>query len=181
MNPMNYRWQQVPCGRSRFMQQINPLSSAHRSVRQADGGRALQRLAAVLSLLVLILSLGCAASSEVKDKGFTTERLLVAAGFKFKEAQTPEQFEQLKALPQEKLMRHEMEGEMLYLYASAKGCRCLYAGDEEAYSKFRTLHRDAKLNAKLRKGLWSQGDLWESGQDWGSYINDLDSGMIPGY
>lgn len=133
----------------------------------------------LFSLLAVGLSAGCA-SSPPKDKGFGTERMLVGAGFNFREAQTPAQFEKLKLLPQEKLIHNNFRGKMVYLYASAEGCRCLYSGDEEAYSRFQDLRRQAKLNAKMHKG-WSQGNLWSSGQDWSSYINDIDSGMIPGY
>ena len=148
--------------------------------RVSAGSRSpLFKCIVLFSLLAVVLSAGCA-SSPPKDKGFGIERMLVAAGFNFREAQTPEQFEKLKLLPQERLIKDDFKGKMVYLYASAEGCRCLYSGDEEAYSRFQNLRREAKLNAKMHKG-WAQGEVWRSGQDWTSYLNDLGSGMIPGY
>jgi hypothetical protein len=119
----------------------------------------------------------CAGTQE--DKSFTTEKLLVAAGFNYKEAQTQEHLVKLKKLPQERLFRHEIKGKPVYLYANAAGCKCLYAGDEAAYKRFRELHREARLNAQQHKGLLSQENLQGIGEDWAAYVDDLGSGMLP--
>ena len=130
-----------------------------------------------LSLLFLV---SCATSSK-EQKEFGTEKLLVAAGFTYKEVQTPEQLDKLKKLPQQRLIRHDRQEKLVYLYADAAGCQCLWAGDEKAYERFFNLHREAKLNTEMHKRDRSQGDLWSSGEDATSYVDDIDSGMIPGY
>lgn len=51
-----------------------------------------------------------------KKKAFEAEKLLVAAGFTYKVADTPEKLEQLKQLPQHKLIRYVLSGRTYYLY-----------------------------------------------------------------
>jgi hypothetical protein len=103
----------------------------------------------------------------------------VAAGFNFKEAQTPEQLAKLQKLPQEKLLRKEIKGKPVYLYAEAADCKCLYAGDEAAYNRFRTLRQEARLDAKQQEGILASDNLSGLDEGWTAYVDDLDSGMLP--
>lgn len=92
----------------------------------------------VWSILVLtclgLLPLGCAAKHA--QKAIQTERLLHAAGFQMKLADTPEKLEQVKALQQRKFFLHTHEGKPYYVYADATSCNCIYVGPPEAYQRY---------------------------------------------
>ena len=68
-----------------------------------------------------------------------TENTLAAAGFKVKLADTPEKLEHLATLPQRKLVSQEHEGNVYYVYADAKNCKCMYVGDETAHQQYQKL------------------------------------------
>jgi len=88
-------------------------------------------------LIAWILALaGCAAlqTSQTED----TEQLLSAAGFHLKLANTPEKQAHLRTLMQHKLVPHERNGKVIYIFADAANNR-LYVGDEPAYQKFQAL------------------------------------------
>jgi hypothetical protein len=87
-------------------------------------------IAAILGLL----SGGCAAKKA--QVAMNTERMLHAAGFQMKIADTPEKLDMLKGLAQRKILPHPRNGKMYYLYADAASCQCLYMGTAEAYQRF---------------------------------------------
>ena len=69
----------------------------------------------------------------------TTETALRDAGFEKKPADTPAELDHLKTLNQQKLIRHERNGMVYYVYADIDGCECMYIGDEEAYRQYRRI------------------------------------------
>ena len=54
-------------------------------------------------------------------------------------ADSPAKVDHLKALTQHKLVPHTNKGEARYIYADAKYCKCVYAGDEAAYQRYQKL------------------------------------------
>jgi hypothetical protein len=88
----------------------------------------------LFAALLCMVFVGCAAKRA--QQAMNTERMLHAAGFKMKIADTPEKLDMLKELPQRKITPYPREGEMLYLYADAASCNCLYMGTAEAYQRF---------------------------------------------
>lgn len=93
-------------------------------------------LACVMSLALL----SCAAIE--KDTVMDTERLLSASGFQMRMADTPQKLEKIKMMSQRKLIRHQDNGKTNYVYADATYCKCVYAGTEKAYNKFKELSAD---------------------------------------
>jgi hypothetical protein len=73
------------------------------------------------------------------------EKMLVAADFKFKTADTPQQMERMQALPQGRFIRHQAGGDVYYLYADVAGCKCVWRGDQAAYSRYKELARERKM------------------------------------
>jgi hypothetical protein len=109
-----------------------------------------------LPLLVLLYS-GCATLE--KDSVTDTERTLEAAGFQMKTANTPEQRAHLPTLTQHKLVKHEKDGEPVWIYADASYCNCLYAGDEKAFQEYSKLSiqeavAEANEDAAMDWGVW---------------------------
>ncbi len=90
--------------------------------------------ATVIATILGIGSGGCAAKNA--QTSMNTERMLHAAGFQVKIADTPEKLEMLKGLAQRKIVPYPNEGEMFYLYADAASCQCLYMGTADAYQRY---------------------------------------------
>lgn len=76
------------------------------------------------------------------------EKMLVAADFKYKTADTTQQKEHIGALPQEQFIRHQAGGQVYYLYADVAGCKCVWRGDAAAYSRYRELARERRVDYK---------------------------------
>jgi len=110
----------------------------------------------IITVLSIALA-GCAAMK--KSEATDTEQLLAAAGFKMKLADTPERLAHLKTLTQLKVVPHDRNGKMYYVYADAADCQCLYAGNQEAYQRYENLtvkQNIAQMNeaASMDWGMW---------------------------
>ena len=93
-----------------------------------------------LFAVVFIFALALVACATVeKDTTMDTERLLAASGFQMRLADTPQKLDKIKTMSQRKLIRHQRNGATHYIYADATGCKCLYAGTEKAYKRFKSL------------------------------------------
>jgi hypothetical protein len=94
-----------------------------------------------LILILLIALAGCATTSP-NQQAIATERVLAAAGFQIRPADSPEKLAHLKTLPQRKLFtRKDKEGKVHYIYGDAVYCECMYVGTEKTYEMFRELAR----------------------------------------
>jgi hypothetical protein len=71
-------------------------------------------------------------AQQTKD----TEQLLAAAGFKMKLADTPAKMAHLKTLTQHKIVAHQKDGAVYYIYADATNCQCFYWGQDQSYRNF---------------------------------------------
>lgn len=128
------------------------------------------RVRGALALLAAALITGCA--SMEADRARSTESLLAAAGFKVKLADTPEKLAHLKTLTQHKLVPHDKDGQVVYVYADATTCQCLYVGSEEAYQSYQRLALQKKIaddqrmaaemneDAAMNWGMWGPGPWW---------------------
>jgi hypothetical protein len=93
-----------------------------------------------LFLAAIVLSVtGCASTQA--DGTRATERLLTAAGFQVKAADTPEKATHLQQLTPGKIIRREQNGQVSYVYADRTWCNCLYTGTEQQYQEYRRLAR----------------------------------------
>ena len=108
---------------------------------------------------------------------FEAEKHLVAAGFNFKVAEDDEMLAKMAKLPQHQLIRHERNGQTIWIYPDVEGCKCLYAGDENAYNKMQELIKYEKKAARLHRGSGSDtGTRKQAAMD----VMDIDDGMLPG-
>jgi len=97
----------------------------------------------ILSVLVA-MGLGSALMGYAVATDAGEERLLTAAGFKKRPADTPEKLQHLEAMPQGKFFRQVKDGNIYYVYADAKGCRCLYLGQYDAWDRYYRLAQEAR-------------------------------------
>ena len=97
-----------------------------------------------LFLAVIAVSLAGCASLQAQDTR-ATERMLTAAGFQVKAADTTEKLAHLQTLTPGKIVRRERNGEPSYVFADGTVCKCLYAGTEQQYQEYRKLARQQTM------------------------------------
>ena len=110
--------------------------------------------------VIMVLGIALAGCATVeKSNAQDTQQMLAAAGFKMKLADTPEKLAHLKTLTQRKVVPHDQDGKPVYIYADAEFCRCLYAGDEDAYDRYEKMtvrQNIAEMNeaGAMNWGMW---------------------------
>lgn len=127
------------------------------------------RLMVILAVSVCLLG-GCAALQN--QQAMDTERLLSAAGFQMKLADIPQRMAHLETLTQRKLVPHERDGKIYYVYADANACQCIYVGTEAAYQRYQKLALKKQIaedqlnaaemneNAAMDWGMWGPWGPW---------------------
>ena len=119
--------------------------------------------AAVLTAGLVWVLAGCQAIGN--EEAQSTEQVLAAAGFHMKEATTPQQLANLKAMTQRKIVMHDQDGQTRYVYADADGCKCVYVGSEKNYDEFQKLSikqeiAQDNLDASMDWGMWGPWPVW---------------------
>jgi hypothetical protein len=120
------------------------------------------RTAMLAGGLVAILA-GCQAIGN--EEAESTEQVLAAAGFHMKEATTPQQLANLKAMTQRKIVMQEQDGATRYVYADAEDCKCVYVGSEKNYDEYQKLSikqeiAQDNLDASMDWGMWGPWPVW---------------------
>lgn len=136
------------------------------------------RILGILSFASLLSSCAAIEAQNVADK----EQLLAAAGFTMKLADTPAKLEHLQQQVQHKVIAYAKNGKNYFVYADATDCKCLYVGDDSAYTKFQRLQVQQNIaseqqmtaemnqNAEMNWGMGGAGPwgMWGAGP-WGYY------------
>ena len=115
----------------------------------------------IMNALMLVLfagSLLTGCASMMNSKDIETERLLSAAGFQMRLASTPEQLTALEQRPQQKLVPQSHGGKIIYTYADAKVCKCIYAGTERSYNQYQKLALDRELTIRQQEAAADNAD-----------------------
>ena len=116
----------------------------------------------IFALMLAVLFVSCASTKG--SQGVDMGKLLNSAGFKKAVADTPEKLDQLKKLPQRKVVSHQEGDKIFYIYADVEKCKCAYAGDEEAYKRYQKLTQKRNLaEQERREGARDQ----QRQMDWG--------------
>ena len=116
-------------------------------------------------LIVGVALSGCAAIE--KSNATDTEKMLAAAGFNMKLADTPEKMAHVKSMQQREVVSHIKNGSVYYAYADAKFCKCLYMGNEKNYQEYEKLsiqQDTAEMNREASEN-WGAWGGWNNG--WG--------------
>jgi hypothetical protein len=116
-----------------------------------------------LLLLAGTLLIGCAAMK--KSAATDTEKMLAAAGFKIKIADTPGKLAHVKSMKQRKLLSHMKDGAVYYAYADAEFCKCLYMGSEKNYQKYQKLNIEENT-AEMNQAAAMNWDAWGGWGPW---------------
>lgn len=110
---------------------------------------------------------GCAAIE--RHEAGETEQMLAAAGFAMRPADTPAKLADLERLQQHKLVRHDRDGEVAYVYADAADCKCLYTGGQDNYDQFEKLRvqEDVAQQEEMAAEMNQQAEMnWEMWGPW---------------
>ena len=122
---------------------------------------------------IAMLFVACASTPEPDP--FETEKLLVAAGFSYKIADTPELLERLKNFPQHQLIQYQYEGRIIYVFADKSNCTCVFLGEEEHYQKYLEI---ARSRAATNQYSLSASGTKPTNMDVGSFMDKVDSGTL---
>jgi hypothetical protein len=92
----------------------------------------------------------------------STEELLVKAGFQKRNAETPEQVQNLASMPPFRIVARGVGGDAAYTYADPVNCHCLYVGGPRQYVEYQRLATEREVD---------EGELWADtdGMDWGMW------------
>ena len=134
----------------------------------------------VTSLIALIgfavMFTACAAIQN-RD-AIEMERVLAASGFNIRLADTPQKLDHLKSMTQRKLVLHQHDDKIYYVYADATSCKCLYVGNEKAYDRYQKLSIEKNIaehqrmaaemneNSAMNWGLWGPWGPWGPAGPW---------------
>jgi hypothetical protein len=113
----------------------------------------MSRLAMVIKFALLgglVTISGCASvrQREAADTG----RLLTAAGFQQRLADSPERLAQLRTMPPLKLMARNEDGRVVYTFADPESCRCLYVGGAKEYATYQQLAVQHEVRREVDAG-----------------------------
>ena len=129
-----------------------------------------QLITRVFAVVVTVIIAACALMQ--KENPDRMEKLLKDSGFKVQSADTPEKLAQLRQLPQRKLVTHQQGNKVLYIYADADRCECVYTGGKEAYQRYQSIAEESQIAEKDRVvesrdkparmdwGDWRFSDSW---------------------
>ena len=133
--------------------------------------KKIQQLVTMVFAVISSLALAACASTQLK-KVIRVESQLRDSGFKMRLADTPEKLAQVKQLSQHKLITLQQGDKVLYIYADADHCKCVYTGGEEAYQRYQRIadvkpvsemdriEEDREEPARLDWGDWRFNESW---------------------
>jgi hypothetical protein len=74
-----------------------------------------------------------------------TDMKLEDAGFKMREANTPQKMARLRAIPPRVMVPHRKNGQLYYVYADPDYCKCAFVGDAAAMQAYRDMVAQRRL------------------------------------
>ena len=89
----------------------------------------------VAMLCALFFAGPTAAQSSQLNVGMKLED----AGFKMRQANTPQKLARLNSIPPHKFVPHRKNGQRYFVYADPTTCRCAYVGDDIAMKAYRDM------------------------------------------
>lgn len=102
---------------------------------------------ALVTVLVVALA-GCASREE--RYASANEQGLAEAGFQRRPADTPAKMAHLQTMTQRKILVYKIQDRLVYVWADADVCRCLYVGNEAQFQKYERLGLEQKLGQERR-------------------------------
>jgi hypothetical protein len=133
--------------------------------------KKIQQLITRAFAVMLSLALAACASTQLK-KVIRVESQLTDSGFRMLPADTPEKLAQVRQRPQHKLITHQQGGNVLYIYADADHCKCVYTGGKQSYQRYQHIADEKPFSgmdriveereepARMDWGEWRFNESW---------------------
>ena len=118
----------------------------------------------VVILAAVVATSGCTALQ--REGAMQQERLLSAAGFQMKFANTPDLAAKAAEMPQRRVVPTPSDTGVRYVYADSKFCNCIYAGSEKAYDRYQRLVVQSDIAAENEAAASEEA---EAQMDWGAW------------
>jgi hypothetical protein len=122
-------------------------------------------LHSMIALGLIVFATACATNSDIMD----TERMLTAAGFQMRLADTPAKLAQIEAMPQRTVTPRTHDGQMMFVYADAKICKCLYVGTQAADQRYARLAVIRGFQQRRQEIADEQADTAMDLETWGPW------------
>ena len=132
------------------------------------------RIAAALTL--------CSAAAACSQDNFSAvakkEDMMIAAGFRFIPANTPERQAFFRQLPPHRFLKEIKGDKLIYVYPDPTVCVCLYVGNAKAYATYRRMMFDKNLADEQALTAQSLNDFrwswtpWTAGFPYGTPYSD---------
>ena len=90
-------------------------------------------------LFGLAVTVLASAPAAAQSSNLAIGMKLEDAGFKMREANTPEKMARLRSIPPHVFVPHRKNGVRYYVYADPTSCRCAFVGDETAMKTYRDM------------------------------------------
>ena len=120
----------------------------------------------LIALLLVVLFVS-ACAGMLRRAAIDQERVLAAAGFRMKLANTPERrMHLLKFSPQRQLTPHTVDGQLRFVYADAEYCKCMYVGNEAANQRYQKLELERRIS---NQQLEAAGANEAAAMNWGAW------------
>ncbi len=118
------------------------------------------------ALLILVGALGGCAAIE-RQQAADTEKLLAAAGFQVRPADSAERQQDLANMPPHTIVARREGAKTVYTYADAQTCRCLYVGGANAYAEYSQLAVSEEIARDMSAASMNAASMnWDV---WGSW------------
>jgi hypothetical protein len=111
----------------------------------------------VLFAGALVALSGCATIRA--HEAASTERLLAAAGFQMRPADSPERLQDLATMPPFKVVSRSKDGNVVYTFADPENCHCLYVGGPKEYSAYERLRVEREIASEMNEASMNW-DMW---------------------
>ena len=97
------------------------------------------------TLATSALCLAAAGCTDPSQKVMSKEDMMIASGFKFVPANTPERQAAFRQLTPHKFVRQMKGDKVIYVYPDPTICVCLYVGGPKAYAAYRARVFDKQI------------------------------------
>lgn len=111
----------------------------------------------------------CLAATACQDPDraiMNKEDMLIAAGFKFVPANTPERQASFRTLPPHRFVRQVNGDKVIYIYPDPTICVCIYVGGQKAYATYQARRLQKNIADERAEAA---ADMSMANWDWGPW------------
>ncbi len=93
--------------------------------------------------------------------------MLAASGFHMQLADTPQKLAHVQSFPQRKVVPVQRQGQLKFIWADAKDCKCMFVGDEANYQGYARMAEQEKIAHEQYEAAQAARDMGPWNPIWG--------------